>query len=249
MKPTLGVRMAAYATAAAVFLVACSSSTVIRSNPPGARVFLDDQPVGVTPYAMSDTKIVGTSTRVRLEYPGMRPHFAVITRNEKFDVLACIGGVLVLVPFLWIMGYNDDHYFDMTMGQPIQAGYTPAAPPPGNPPPGPGGGGAGGGGGGGATPDPVPAKQGDAARADQLNEEGKTLYKNRDYQTAAGKFRQAIQLSPEARFYYNLCAALDLGGDANGALAACTDVYSHGPSPELKAKTDDRVKQIRAKKK
>jgi len=245
MKPTLGVRLASYLTAAAV-LVACSSSTVIRSNPPGARVFLDDQPVGVTPYAMSDTKIVGTTTRVRLEYPGVRPHFAVIARNEKFDVLACIGGVLVLVPFLWIMGYNEDHYYDMTMGQPMAAGFSPPGPAsgPGNASPNPGG--------PGPTPDPFPAPpptQGNAARADQLNEEGKTLYKNHDYPNAATKFRQAIQISPEARFYYNLCAALDLGGDGAGALAACNDVYAHGPSAELKSKTDDRVKQIRTRKK
>jgi hypothetical protein len=245
MKPSIALRIVTALTIGSTVLAACSSTTVIRSNPPGARVFLDDQPVGVTPYAMSDTKIVGTQTRVRLEYPGLRPHSAIIQRNEKFDVLACIGGFLVLVPFLWIMGYNDEHYFDIT-GQGVPPGTVPPGglPPGGtgmvtaspNPDP--------------ATPDPVPAPSGgDAARADSLNEEGKTLYKNKDYMNAATKFRQAIQLSPEARFYYNLCAALDLGGDHDGALAACGEVYSHGPSPELKGKTDDRVKQIRGKKK
>src|SRR5207237_1115299 len=47
-------------------LAACSSSTVIRSNPPGARVFVDGQYVGQTPVVMSDTKIVGSTTSVRL---------------------------------------------------------------------------------------------------------------------------------------------------------------------------------------
>jgi hypothetical protein len=247
MKPSIVLRIVTLLTIATMVLTSCASTTVLRSNPPGARVFLDDQPVGVTPFAMTDTKIVGTTTRVRLEYPGLRPHYAIIQRNEKFDVLACIGGFLVLVPFLWIMGYKDEHYFDMTVAQQFPPGTMPpgAAPPPGgaqpvgvtaspNPDP--------------ASPDPVPAPSGgDAARADGLNEEGKTLYKNKDYMNAAAKFRQAIQLSPEARFYYNLCAALDLGNDLDGALAACGEVYTHGPSPELKGKTDERVKTIRAK--
>src|SRR5687767_8644360 len=120
MKPSIALRIVAAVTIGSTLLGACASTTVIRSNPPGAKVFLDDQPVGVTPYAMTDTKIVGTQTRVRLEYPGVRPHYAIIQRNEKFDVLACVGGFLVLIPFLWIMGYKDEHYFDMS-----QASYAP----------------------------------------------------------------------------------------------------------------------------
>src|SRR5688572_12404494 len=99
MNRSLAVRIVASVTVSLTLLGACSSTTVIRSNPPGARVFLDEQPVGVTPYAMSDTKIVGSTTRVRLEYPGLKPHHAIIQRNEKFEVLACVGGVFLLVPF------------------------------------------------------------------------------------------------------------------------------------------------------
>jgi hypothetical protein len=36
-----------------------------------------------------------------------------IQRNEQFSVGACIGGVLVLVPFLWIMGYKPDHTYEL----------------------------------------------------------------------------------------------------------------------------------------
>ena len=97
----------------AATLLGCSSSTVIRSNPPGAKVFIDGSYVGVTPYEMSDTKIVGSSTTVRLEYPGMAPVNTSIKRSEEFDVVACIGGVFLLVPFLWIMGYKSDHTYDI----------------------------------------------------------------------------------------------------------------------------------------
>jgi hypothetical protein len=125
--------------AASLVATACSSSTVIRSNPPGAKVFIDGEMVGVTPYEMSDTKIVGSSTHIRLEYPGLQPTQASIKRSEEFDVVACIGGVFLLVPFLWIMGYKADHTYDLTASQPgypqypQQGGYPP--PQGGYPPP------------------------------------------------------------------------------------------------------------------
>ena len=98
-------------------LAACVSSTVIQTNVPGARVYLNGMYVGQTPYMMSDTKIVGSTTHVRVEADGFEPIETVITRNEVFDVGACIGGVLVLVPFLWIMGYQPDHFYELRPGQ------------------------------------------------------------------------------------------------------------------------------------
>lgn len=112
----------------------CASSTVIQSNPPSAKVYIDGNYAGTTPFTMSDTKMVGSSTQVRLEYPGYQPLDTVITRNEEFDVLACIGGLLVLVPFLWIMKYRPVHMFEMhpvpgAYGAP-PVGYGPQAPGP-----------------------------------------------------------------------------------------------------------------------
>ena len=115
--------MAAVAAATLLTTAACSSSTVIRSNPSGAKVFIDGQMVGTTPYTMSDTHIVGSSTHIRLEYPGYAPTDATIKRNEEFDVVACIGGVFLLVPFLWIMGYKADHSYELQPGGMMQPGY------------------------------------------------------------------------------------------------------------------------------
>ncbi|HEY5920219.1 MAG TPA: PEGA domain-containing protein [Kofleriaceae bacterium] len=115
------------------FMTACTSSTTIRSNPPGAKVFIDGSYVGTAPYEMSDTKIVGSTTSVRLEYPGYQPVNATIKRSEDFDVVACIGGVFLLVPFLWIMGYKPDHTYEMGQGGPPPMGYPP--PQQGYPPP------------------------------------------------------------------------------------------------------------------
>ena len=119
-----------------VAAAACSSTTMIRTNVPGAKVYLNGEFVGQTPYPMTDTKIVGSVTQVRLEAPGYHPTIVAITRNEQFSVGACIGGVLVLVPFLWIMEYKPDHFYELVPAHGPPAG--PGAPPPGHwPPPGP----------------------------------------------------------------------------------------------------------------
>src|SRR5689334_19324290 len=85
-------------------LEACASSTLIQSQPNGARLYLNGEPVGNTPYTMTDTKMVGSITTVRLELPGYETLNTAVSRNEEFSVGACIGGFLVLVPFLWIFG-------------------------------------------------------------------------------------------------------------------------------------------------
>jgi hypothetical protein len=126
-------RPLAFALATTMALGACSSSTMIRSNPSGARVFLDGEYVGTTPYEMTDTKIVGSATSVRIEYPGLQPMVSSIKRSEEFDAVACLGGVFLLVPFLWVMGYKADHSYELMGGQPYPA--YPGYPPQGYPPP------------------------------------------------------------------------------------------------------------------
>lgn len=126
----LATALITFTLALSLVFAGCTSSTVIRSNVPGAQVFLDGQYVGNTPYTMSDTKIVGSSTQVRIEAPGYAPTVATITRNEEFSVGACIGGVFLLVPFLWIMDYKPDHFYQLTpgTGAPQPGGYPAPAP-------------------------------------------------------------------------------------------------------------------------
>lgn len=116
----------------------CASSTVIQSQPPGARVFLNNVPVGTTPYTMTDANIVGTATQVRLEYPGYQPLTTYIVRSEELDALAFIGGFFLLVPFLWMMKYSPSHFYQLQPEVPGAApggwgapgGYPPGYPPP-----------------------------------------------------------------------------------------------------------------------
>lgn len=95
-------------------LTGCSSTTVINSVPEGATIYLNGERVGTTPYTLSDTKIVGSSNAIMLKKEGYQDFIATFSRTEEADVGAIVGGVLVLVPFLWTMGYKPTHTYEMT---------------------------------------------------------------------------------------------------------------------------------------
>ncbi len=89
---------------------------MIRSNPSGARVYLNGEPVGTTPYPHRDTKIVGSTTTVQLEKEGYAPFETSFSRNEEVDVGAIIGGIFFVFPYLWTMKYKPTHTYDLQGG-------------------------------------------------------------------------------------------------------------------------------------
>lgn len=98
---------------AAAGLAACASTTVINSDPSGATLYLNGEKVGVTPYTHTDSKIVGSTNTVMLKKEGYQDLATAFSRNEEVSVGAVIGGVLVLVPFLWVMEYKPTHTYEM----------------------------------------------------------------------------------------------------------------------------------------
>lgn len=100
--------------ASAILFSSCSSTTLIQSSPPGAKVYLDGSSVGTTPYYLTDSKIVGSETRIRLEKEGYNEFTTVLVKDEEADIGAIIGGCFVLVPFLWTLKYKDLHVYDLT---------------------------------------------------------------------------------------------------------------------------------------
>ncbi len=101
-----------------VFLFgSCASTTVINSYPSGARVYLNGEPVGKTPYRYTDTKVVGTYTNIKLVKEGYVPLFTSFSRSEQANVGAIIGGMFFLVPWLWVMDYKPTHTYEL---MPIQ---------------------------------------------------------------------------------------------------------------------------------
>jgi len=111
ISPTL--RALSIFCAALMFLSSCASTTLIQSEPNGANLYLDGMKVGETPYTHSDTKIVGATTTIKMKKEGYKDLDAIMSRNEKLLVGALIGGLFVWIPFLWIMGYDENRTYEL----------------------------------------------------------------------------------------------------------------------------------------
>lgn len=91
----------------------CTSTTVLHSRPEGAKVYLANIYKGTTPYTNQDLKIVGATTPLRLTMEGYQPLDTSLTKDEKVNVGAVVGGVFFLFPFLWTEGYLPEHTYDL----------------------------------------------------------------------------------------------------------------------------------------
>jgi len=91
----------------------CASSTMIRSIPSGAKVYVNNELIGETPCKYEDIKIVGSRTFIKLKKEGHKELNASFQRDEEFSEGACIGGLIVFVPFLWVMEYKPERFYEL----------------------------------------------------------------------------------------------------------------------------------------
>jgi hypothetical protein len=97
-----------------VFMVTigCKSSVKINTIPAGAKVYIDGEYRGETPYVQTDSKSFLSNTTLRLTKEGYTD-FTTPLVKDQFSATACCGGVLFLVPFLWIMDYSPEKTYEM----------------------------------------------------------------------------------------------------------------------------------------
>jgi hypothetical protein len=84
-----------------------------QSSPSGAKLYMNGEPVGTTPYTHTDTKIVGSTTILKITSEGYEDFNGVLKRDEEVNVGAIIGGIFLLFPFLWVMDYKPTHNFEL----------------------------------------------------------------------------------------------------------------------------------------
>lgn len=88
-----------------VFSTGCASTVRITSNPEGADVTVDGRYIGQTPTTYTDTAVILSTRQVRVEKPGYRTTETTISRDGDLNVGALVGGIVCLVPFLWLLDY------------------------------------------------------------------------------------------------------------------------------------------------
>lgn len=112
MKKTMFSTIAGFLVMCILFS-GCSSTTQIVTIPPGAKLYINGEYYGETPYNYTDTKIVGSTNIVNIKKEGYKDFNTSFSRNEEADVGAIIGGVFVLIPFLWIMKYKPVRTYEL----------------------------------------------------------------------------------------------------------------------------------------
>ena len=110
---TRKLQIVTFLTAIALFTTSCVSTTLIQSEPSGATVYIENQKVGTTPYSYSDTKVSGSVTEIKLKKEGYEDFNVSMVRNERADAGAIIGGIFFLFPFIWTMGYDPAHNYEL----------------------------------------------------------------------------------------------------------------------------------------
>lgn len=110
---SISLKSVALFLAVAIFFASCGSTTMIQSGPSDAKLYMNGEYMGNTPYAYRDTKVVGSTTLVRLEKEGYNPFNTSFSRDEELDVGALIGGIFLFVPFLWIMKYKSFRTYEL----------------------------------------------------------------------------------------------------------------------------------------
>jgi hypothetical protein len=104
----------------------------IQSNPPGARVYLDDELMGQTPVVIELDR-ERSQGRVRVEADGYHPAVMLRSKNVNgwFWVNLCLGGIVGIVIDLATGNFRE---FDDTPVMinliPAEGGLPPALPPP-----------------------------------------------------------------------------------------------------------------------
>ncbi len=95
-----------------LFIGACSSATIITSSDPEARIYVNDEYIGVGKATYTDKKVAFSNNSITIKKPGCEPNHHSFRRNEKADGGAIIGGILVVIPFLWVTEYKKEHNYE-----------------------------------------------------------------------------------------------------------------------------------------
>jgi len=103
----------AFVLAMSILLISCSSTTMLTTIPKNAKVYINDEYAGTTPYEYKDSKIMFSKNYVRIEKEGYEIFNTSFSRDEDVEIGAIVGGVFLVVPFLWTLKYKPTHNYEL----------------------------------------------------------------------------------------------------------------------------------------
>lgn len=111
---SLFARFTVLVVASILFLSSCTSMTQIQTIPAGAKVYINDELSGETPYTLSDTKIIGATSFIRFEKSGYKSFSTFIVRSEEIDPGPVVCGfIFTPIWWLWAMKYKPVHFYEL----------------------------------------------------------------------------------------------------------------------------------------
>jgi len=100
-------------TAVFFFLLGCSSTTVIKSKPSRAKVYLNGEIKGETPYTYTSAGIWGTKKMVVLKKEDYKESVQQIKKDHVNWVTVIIGALVFYPLLLWGADFPTEYTFEM----------------------------------------------------------------------------------------------------------------------------------------
>ncbi len=91
----------------------CASSTMIKSVPSDADVYINGELVGKTPYLYTDTKVSFSPVMVDIIKKGYQPLYTTFRRDEEFNPGTFIGGFFIWPIWLWTLDYKPVRTYEL----------------------------------------------------------------------------------------------------------------------------------------
>ena len=98
----------------ATSLMSCSSTTKLTSTPPEAKIYIDGEYKGTTPYKHSDASISGSQKSIEIKKEGYDDFQTILTKKGRAHGGAIVGGIFLLIPFMWVVQYNIHYDYELT---------------------------------------------------------------------------------------------------------------------------------------
>ena len=95
------------------FLFGCASATIIKSKPSGAKVYLDGELKGETPYIYSSAGIWGTKKMVVLKKEDYKESVQQIKKDHVNWVTVIIGALVFYPLLLWGADFPTEYTFEL----------------------------------------------------------------------------------------------------------------------------------------